>query len=454
MGNQFVGPASGMNPWMQNMQEMINNNPAGNIAALQGMTPQAVGAQGVGQTGQFMGYAAGGPQMNQYTPTAQYANTPEAWSAINSVQGYGGPGSGGRFMGAAPGMQALDPNAAVGAAQNLMNRIIAPQIAQNAVAGGQGAMSGAMLEALANASAQTALPLTQQAMQNQMAWNTPQMQAVLQGGLASQGAQNQLLGQSYGAQLQGALAQQGAQNQFLGAQQQGGIQGGLNQQNAQNQILGQGFGQLMQGGLNQQNAMNQMLGQQQQAGLQGLLNQGQNQFNYGMSIPGQQAQMLSNIQGRGQAQMGLQGLDQQAQQQVLANQQEQWNRALAAISGTAYMNPGQNTYTKNPSPGFMDYAKLAIGGAAAAAPFVAMCWIADALYGEDSEDANAARTWVGEGWQGDEAEFFREWYFRHGIDVAHALKHDEEFRSSHEEDYRALFDGFVEKGKAYIANAA
>jgi hypothetical protein len=75
------------------------------------------------------------------------------------------------------------------------------------------------------------------------------------------------------------------------------------------------------------------------------------------------------------------------------------------------------------------------------------CLIADALYGEGSEEAQAARVWVSEGWQGEEAEEFREWYAAHGQDVAEALKHDPEFKAAHEAMYRELFDDFVERGR-------
>jgi hypothetical protein len=83
-----------------------------------------------------------------------------------------------------------------------------------------------------------------------------------------------------------------------------------------------------------------------------------------------------------------------------------------------------------------------------------LCWIADALYGEGSEEALAARSWVSEGWQGEEADQFREWYLEHGKLVADALKNDEEFRTAHEQTYRDVFDDFVQLGRGYLAHAA
>ena len=408
---------------------------------------------------------------------------------------------------------ALDADAANQAAQDYMTMIAGPTIEQNAVASGSGAMSGATLEAQMNAAAMMAVPITQSVMTNQAAMMTPQVQAQMntqlqqqgaqqgmqaqgysgniqsgltqqqaqdamtmqnmgatyQGSLAEQQAQNQLVSQNLGATYQGSLAQQQAQSQLLQQNLGAYYSGGLAQQEAQNQILSQGFGGEVSGSLASQQAQNQYLSAQQQAGLTGLQQQGQNMYNYQMSIPQQQSIMLGNIANAGQTQMSLANLDQQTQQQILAIQTQQWNQALAAAAGTAYTNPGSTTTSSSGSSG--GSLAGAAGGAATGAMAGSVvpgwgtaagaviggtigyfCWIADALYGEDSEDANAARAWVGEGWIGGLADLFRTWYYTHGMEVAHALKNDPEFRDAYEADYRKLFDEFVEKGKAYLAN--
>jgi hypothetical protein len=474
IANQFTGPGGGLNPWMQDVQQSIQSNPAANLQTLQGMTPTAQGYSDQGGTRDAMSLVQGAQSMAPYTPQAQGYGGPGIQQGFQTGQnafGYGGPGGGGQYANT-PGAMAYDPTMALQAAQNNLQRVIAPELQNNAVAGGSNPMSGAYAEAITNAGAQMALPIQQQIMQNQANWYNPQLQGAIQGGLGQQGAANQLVSQGFGLQGQGALAQQGAQNQFLGTQQQGGVQGVLAQQAAQNQLLGQGFGAQLQGGLNQQNAQNQFLGAQQNAGLQGLLNQGQSQFQGAMAIPGMQGQFINNITQGTQGQMGLQGMDQQARANAFLNAQNQWNQAMSALSGTSFTNPGMSSYgTQGGGGGFSGGS--ALGGAASGALMGSMtgnplgvaggaviggvmggfggCWIADALYGEGSKNAQAARVWVGEGWQGEEADEFREWYLEHGKRVADALLENGDFTAQHWFRYKELFDSFVRKGREYLA---
>ena len=465
MGNQFSGPVEGMNPWQQSMVQTVANNPAvqglqaPTAQSFQGLTtPEAAGpsnmlqgmpqAQGVGSFQSSLPTAVGG-QVNPYSMQQLGSFSPEAFNSDRMLQ----------------------------AAQNNMQRIIAPQLAQNAVAGGSNPMSGAYAEAMANASAGMALPITQQISQQQYGATMPQLNAAMQSQLQQQGAQQGFQGMGLQGNIQGALAQQGAQNQMLGQGYGGSIQSMLQNQGAQDQLISQGFGANLQGGLNQQQAQNAMLSQGYGGQLQGLLNQGQNQFQYGMSLPQQQAQFLSNIQGTAQNQMNLQGLDQQARANAYLNAQNQWAQAMSSLSNTSFTNPGMNTYQSTPGQGFNIGGSMtgALGGAATGAMMGSVvpglgtgigaligggmglmgggfCWIADALYGEGSEEALAARHWVSNGWTGPEADAFREWYKDRGPELARQIR-EGEMSDIRVETYRMIFDEFVQLGRGSLAHA-
>jgi hypothetical protein len=113
---------------------------------------------------------------------------------------------------------AYNPDRQIAAAADYMQRIGAPTIQQQMVAGGQGALSGAAIEAQQNAIAQLAMPILQQVAGVQQRWYEPQLQGAIQGGLGQQTAQNQLLGQGFGGALTGLASQQ--QNIFNQAMQQ------------------------------------------------------------------------------------------------------------------------------------------------------------------------------------------------------------------------------------------
>lgn len=475
--NQFTGAASGMDPWMNTTQQAINTAPLANTQTVNAITPTATGYTDPNTAG-YMGAVQG-----YYGPGF---TTQQAVDMASAGQNYmtGMPtSSGGTFnpysiagVEQAMGGISLNADAATQAATDYMTKIVAPTLEQTAVYNGTGAMSGAALEAQTNAAAAMAVPITSQVMANQQAVINPQVQTASTAQLQQQAAQQGLESQGYGGNISGGLAYQNAQNQLAAQNLQSYYTGALNTQQAQNQLLSQGQQGSIQGGLSQQQAQNQYLGTQQQANLQGLSQQGQNQFQYAMSIPQQQQIMLNNYLGAQNAQMGLISMDQAAEQQILAAQMDQWNRALAAAAGTAYTAPGSTTTSSGSGgsqlasagagalsgaatgavvgsavPG-IGTAIGAAGGAIAGGAMGYFCWIADALYGEDSEDATAARAWVGEGWTGDLADFFREWYYKNGMDVAYALLHDHDFKSAYEADYRDVFDEFVRKGKAYLAN--
>jgi hypothetical protein len=364
---------------------------------------------------------------------------------MQSVVGYGGPGDGGQYAGTPVSSIAYDANSALAAAQNNLQRVIAPQLAQDAIASGSNPLSGAYAEALTNAAAGMALPITQQVMQNQQSWFNPQLQGTIQGGLGSQQAGNQLLSQGLGGGIQGALGSQAASNALITEGYRANQENRQMSQAAQNEILKMGYGSLMTGDLAKQATSNQFLAAQQGAGLRAMEQQGQNQFQAAMASPQLQNQMITNMLQAYGGQMGLAGLDKEAQQKALLNTQDQWNRAMAAMAGTAYTSHGMATTTKtsqNP-----DWLGMAVGlGSAALTGF---CWVADALYGEGSAAAQSARLWVSEGWEGDQADSFREWYTENGKAVAQALIHHSEFCEAHEDEYRDLFDTFVMHGRRY-----
>lgn len=373
LGQQFTGGASGIGPWMQGVNSAIAENPAANAGAINmfqpnawnsgdymgGYTGSAVNAAPMGQyTGQAVGYSGPGSMPSGVSrvspgfsgPTESIgpagggvapSGMPPGLSRVSGggggggapgspVGGAGGVGGVGGYVPTLEGVQAYDPQAALGAAQNYMNRVVAPQIAQNMVAGGQGGASGAMLEALANAGSGMALPLTQQVMGNQASWYNPQLQG----------------------SIQGALGQQAAQNQMLYGTQQAGQQGLLNQQQAQNQ-MGLGTQNAAQNALLQaQGAQNQFMGAGQQAGLQGLLNQGQNMFGAQMAIPGMQGQFLNNIINAGNAQMGVTDMDRQGALNAYLNQQQQFNNMMANLGALGSGTPAMNSTTTQGGGGF------------------------------------------------------------------------------------------------------
>jgi hypothetical protein len=83
--------------------------------------------------------------------------------------------------------------------------------------------------------------------------------------------------------------------------------------------------------------------------------------------------------------------------------------------------------------------------ASIAAPFFAGCWVADALYGEKTIQAQCARLWVCEGWQGWEADAFRAVYRRVGPTLAALIRRMPGLGRL----VRPLFDRFVVLGWAY-----
>jgi hypothetical protein len=108
------------------------------------------------------------------------------------------------------------------------------------------------------------------------------------------------------------------------------------------------------------------------------------------------------------------------------------------------------TQNQSQSPNWFN-GIVSMCAAALGAPWIGnaiknMCWVADALYGEGFDDAEAARTWVSAGLQGDDADEFRAWQQEHGEAVAKALREDPEFKVAHEATYRELFDDFAAHG--------
>jgi hypothetical protein len=472
IGQNFGGSMANLPGWQQGVQQAINSNPA-----VQGMAaPTAQGYSAPGMT-QAQGYSAPGTAQANWLFSDPMSMQVQARGLSQDPMSMAPTAQGGgmNFMNpnAVPGWQgniAFDPSQALGAAQNAMQRVIAPQLANNSVATGSNPMSGAYAEALANASSQMALPIMQQISQQQYGAAMPQIQGftnaqlqqqgaqqglqsqgfggAIQGMLAQQGAQNQFTGQQLGTSLQGLTNQQQAQNQYQGQGLEGMIQGNLAQQGAQNQMIGQGLQGQIQGNLSQQGAQNQMMGQGYGSQLQALLNQGQNAYGAAMATPTMQGQYLQNALGAAQGQMGLQGMDQQARANAFLNAQTQWNQAMSAMSGTAFTNPGMSQYSSQSNqPNWMQGV---FGMGAAALPgLIAMCWVADALYGEGSEEAEAARAWVSEGWQGEEADAFREWYKENGQVVAQEIKYNW-IEPKLLKRYQRLFKSFVRKGREYL----
>jgi hypothetical protein len=444
------------------------------IAPMSVPRAQGLATNPMGMVPQAHGLSAN--PMSMAPEASRYSDPGTEWAMGRTAQ-YGGPGQGGQYTNTPQGVAAYDPSTALQGAQGYMQQVLSPQLQQAAVSGGGNPMSGAYAEAMANASSGMAMDINRQVMQNQANWYNPQMQATLQGGLAQQGAQNQLLSQGFQGGIQGELARQGAQNQFMGQGYGGAIQGLLGQQAAQNQFTGQGYGGAIQGLLGQQGAQNQMMSQGFGGQLQGALNQQQNVFNQAMQSPAAQNQLLQGLQGNYGAQMDLANMPQNAEQQDYLRRQALWQQVVSGLYGGGGMQPISQTTNTGGGGGFnMGGALGGMGGGAAmgammgsavggvgALPGAAIgglgglfsggfCWVADALYGEYSEDAQAARAWVSEGWQGEEADEFREWYKEHGQNVANAIHERGEFWKEHGETYYKLFDEFVEKGRGYLAS--
>jgi hypothetical protein len=166
-------------------------------------------------------------------------------------------------------------------------------------------------------------------------------------------------------------------------------------------------------------------------------------------------------------------MDQAQRQQEFLRQQQLWQQVVSGMYGGGGMSPiGSTTTQSGGGPNAMGMLGGAGSGAAMGAMmgsvvpglgtglgallgggmglFGGMCWIADALFGEGSEKAKAARAWVTEGWQGDEADEFREWYEMNGPAIAQEIKNGQasEMKVT---AYFGLFDEFVAKGREYLA---
>jgi hypothetical protein len=396
--NQAYSAASQMAPqfdakqWQQMSQAAAQQNP--------------LMQQSPGITRDAMGMATG------------YAGPGAAQGLAQQTAAYGGPGAGGQYQVTPMDSMAFNPDRQLQAAQDYMTRIASPQILQNMVASGSGANSGAAIEAQQNAMAQLAMPILQRVSQNQANWYQPQLQGAVQGGLNQQGAQNQLISQGFGGQIQGGLAQQNAQNQMLGTGLQGVLQG---------------------------------LGQQQQ-----------NVFQQAMNAPAALNQLLTGQQPAYGNMFNLADLSRQMEQQEFMRRQ-QLAQSVTGLGMGVPLGGGVQTTTTNASPNWLGALGGAGTGAAmglAAGPFGALaggvgglltgfCWVADALYGEGSREAELARIWVSRGWQGEDADSFRDWYLEHGKIVAERLHNDPEYRAQAEPLLRAAFDEFVAEGRAW-----
>ena len=97
--------------------------------------------------------------------------------------------------------------------------------------------------------------------------------------------------------------------------------------------------------------------------------------------------------------------------------------------------------TDAPGPGVFE---TTVGLGSLIAPMaVALCWVADALYGEGSDEAEAARYWVTIGWQGRLANSFRWLYRRVGPQTAVLVKRHRLLRAV----VKPLFNSFVRRGR-------
>lgn len=70
------------------------------------------------------------------------------------------------------------------------------------------------------------------------------------------------------------------------------------------------------------------------------------------------------------------------------------------------------------------------------------CYVAAEFYGWFTPNWWDARNWIVEGWQGDEAEEFREVYLREGEDLAKRVREDDGYR----ERLRPMFEWAREQG--------
>jgi hypothetical protein len=118
---------------------------------------------------------------------------------------------------------------------------------------------------------------------------------------------------------------------------------------------------------------------------------------------------------------------------------QEYNMFLQTLSGNplvAESNMQSTTTTMDPMAAISGIA----GGAMS---MMGPCYVAAEYYGWFTPDWWNARDWIVEGWQGDEAEEFREVYLKDGPEMAERVRNDPAYSST----MRPLFDWARDMGK-------
>lgn len=165
----------------------------------------------------------------------------------------------------------------------------------------------------------------------------------------------------------------------------------------------------------------------------------------------QLAPQMNELQYADQMQQGFVGqqleADQAAQQSEDVRQHLWPMEKLAAFQSLVAGNPlmAETTTTATTKQGF-DWGS-AIGGIAGGA--MAMCHVAAEFFGWFSPDWIAAREWIVNGWEGDEADAFREVYSTHGKEMARRVREDDGYAAT----LRPFFEWARDSGKEQAGGA-
>ena len=119
------------------------------------------------------------------------------------------------------------------------------------------------------------------------------------------------------------------------------------------------------------------------------------------------------------------------------------NPALANLARAMTTRTTTDTSTRGGGLSPFEIGTAAGTTGALLAPLI--CWVADALYGEGSSQAQLARLWVSKGWQGWPADAFRALYRRIGPWLAEAIRRHPWLGVL----VRPLFNRFVRRGWDY-----
>jgi hypothetical protein len=258
----------------------------------------------------------------------------------------------------------------------------------------------------------------------------------------------------FGAQAQGAAAYNNALTNLYGQQAQAmtnlyGQQVGQNLGLGQlaNSLFGQQVGQNLGLGQLATSIFGQQVGQNLGLGQLGLGAAGQ-QIGAATQIPGIDQDVMNSMNFLSQTGALENMLMQQpltaAQQQAMAPFLMQSQAAQALINATLTGGgsvTGTNVGTQE--AGTLGTIGQLLGMVGSIAGMVALCWVAEAIYGKDSEEFIAARHWIRDAWKGPLADKVRSTYLKIGPWLAGEVRKSAPLR----EALKPLFDLAVFKGR-------